>query len=104
VYEWTRPCLLAECLHERDPDTCEAMQTPKPSACPSSRSPHGIRRGALTRMLREGVPEGVVSDRSDVSATFWKRTTIVEPSVSGWKSADSSSEAHDQPTLTTTAP
>lgn len=67
VYEWTRPCLLTECPHERDPDTCEAMQTPRPNECPSSRSPHGIRRGALTRMLREGTPEGVVSDRSDVS-------------------------------------
>lgn len=67
VYEWTRPCVHTECPHERDPATCEATQTPKPSVCPSGRSPHGIRRGALTRMLREGTPEGVVSDRSDVS-------------------------------------
>ena len=67
VYRWTRPCLHTECPHERDPDTCEAMTSFKASTCPSSRSPHGVRRGALTRMLREGTPEQVVSDRSDVS-------------------------------------
>nr|WP_272931348.1 site-specific integrase [Halobacterium noricense] len=67
IYRWTRPCEVGTCPHERDPETCDAMESDQASRCPSSRSPHGIRRGALTRMLRDGTPEQVVSDRSDVS-------------------------------------
>lgn len=67
VYQWTRPCLMAECPHDRDPTSCEAMDDKQASRCPSSRSPHGVRRGAITRMLRDGTPEQVVSDRSNVS-------------------------------------
>lgn len=67
VYRWTRPCLFGDCPHDREPDDCEAVGTRRYNACPSSRSPHGVRRGALTRMLRQGTPEQVVSDRSDVS-------------------------------------
>ncbi|WP_121822848.1 tyrosine-type recombinase/integrase [Halostella salina] len=67
VYMWTRPCVVAECPHDEDPTTCDYMTRRHASECPSSRSPHGIRRGALTRMLREGTPEEIVSDRSNVS-------------------------------------
>jgi integrase len=67
VYRQTRPCVYAECPHERDPETCEAMKTNWASKCPSSRSPHGIRRGSITRALREGVPEEIVSDRMNSS-------------------------------------
>mgnify|MGYP000191635076 CR=1 FL=1 len=67
VYKWTRPCMVADCPHDEDPTTCEYMTREGASQCPSSRSPHGIRRGALTRMLRQGTPEEVVSDRSNVS-------------------------------------
>lgn len=67
IYRWTRPCEVGTCPHERNPETCEAMESDQASRCPSSRSPHGIRRGALTRMLRDGTLEQVVSDRSDVS-------------------------------------
>lgn len=68
VYAWTRPCVVGEgCPHDRDPEDCEAMERDAESKCPSSRSPHAVRRGALTRMLRDGAPEQVVSDRSDVS-------------------------------------
>lgn len=37
------------------------------SQCPSSRSPHGIRRGSITKHLRDGTPEEIVSDRMNVS-------------------------------------
>lgn len=67
IYRWTRPCIVDSCPHDRDPETCEAMESKQANQCPSVRSPHGIRRGALTRMLRDGTPEQVVSDRSDVS-------------------------------------
>ncbi|MFU1780728.1 tyrosine-type recombinase/integrase [Haloarcula japonica] len=67
VYMWTRPCMVADCPHDEDPVTCDYMTRRHASECPSSRSPHGIRRGALTRMLRQGTPEEVVSDRSNVS-------------------------------------
>ncbi|WP_436909925.1 tyrosine-type recombinase/integrase [Halosimplex marinum] len=67
VYKWTRPCMVGECPHDKDPKTCEYMTREGASQCPSSRSPHGIRRGALTRMLRQGTPEEIVSDRSNVS-------------------------------------
>lgn len=68
VYEWTRPCEVgAECPHDRDPETCEAMEPRQASQCPSSKSPHGIRRGAITNHLRNDTPERVVSDRCNVS-------------------------------------
>lgn len=67
VYQWTRPCMVAECPHDRDPDTCEAMSYNTASECPSSRSPHGIRRGSITKHLRDGTPREVVSDRMDVT-------------------------------------
>ena len=68
IYKWTRPCMVADCPHDEDAATCEYMTRRTASGCPSSRSPHGIRRGALTRMLREGTPEEIVSDRSNVTS------------------------------------
>ena len=67
VYKWTRPCVIGECPHDKEPADCEYMTRHTASGCPSSRSPHGIRRGALTRMLRQGTPEEVVGGRSNVS-------------------------------------
>ena len=47
-------------------DSCEAMENNKASTCPSSVSPHAIRRGSITYHLSEDVPEKVVSDRMNV--------------------------------------
>lgn len=69
VYRWTRPCAYSnDCPHERDLDSCEARDHQKQAyhACPSSVSPHAIRRGTITHHLSEDVPEKVVSDRMDV--------------------------------------
>ncbi|WP_144901398.1 tyrosine-type recombinase/integrase [Halobellus captivus] len=68
AYKWTRPCMIGDCPHDKDPVSCEYMSSKHASGCPSSRSPHGIRRGALTRMLRQGTPEEVVSGRSNVTS------------------------------------
>ncbi|PSQ19575.1 integrase [Halobacteriales archaeon QS_8_69_26] len=68
VYRATRPCEYRDCPHDRDPETCEAVgQDDVPSKCPSSRSPHAVRRGAITHHLNREVPPETVSERADVS-------------------------------------
>jgi len=70
-YKWTHPCQYngGECPHGEDMDACQAINGPRraPSTCPSSRSPHAWRRGAITHHLTEDVPVEVVSDRMNVS-------------------------------------
>lgn len=69
VYRQTRPCLKGgECPHGREPEECEAMDDTKKRAskCPSSVSPHALRRGSITHHLSSDVPEKVVSDRMNV--------------------------------------
>jgi len=41
--------------------------------CPSSVSPHAIRRGSITAHLRDDVPKPIVSDRCDVSGDVLDR-------------------------------
>lgn len=68
IYRSSRPCTYGqECPHDRDPEKCEAMDRNKASKCPSSVSPHAIRRGSITHHLSEDVPEKVVGDRMNVS-------------------------------------
>lgn len=59
---------MNECPHDRDIDECEAVgQYNSASKCPSSRSPHALRRGAATKNLNDGMPEEMTSDRMDMS-------------------------------------
>jgi len=67
IYRVTQPCEIGECPHEKDPKVCKYRQHSQRAGCPSSRSPHGIRRGSITDHLREGTPQEVVSDRANVS-------------------------------------
>jgi integrase len=68
VYRWSRPCAIGdECPHDRDPEDCEAMEHGSGSKCPSSVSPHAIRRGSITHSLNNDMPDKVVSDRANVS-------------------------------------
>jgi integrase len=68
VYGFSRPCQVGqECPHGRDPDDCEAVSRDPAAKCPSSVSPHAIRRGAITNHLNSDVPENVVGDRANVS-------------------------------------
>ena len=67
-YRYTRPCMVTqECPHERDIDTCEATSYDEASKCPSTVSPHAIRRGGITHALQEGWPMKAVGDRANVS-------------------------------------
>ena len=69
VYKWSRPCATGkECPHDRNRDGCDAaINLDQASKCPSSVTPHPIRRGYITRLLKEGVSVEVVSDRCNVS-------------------------------------
>lgn len=68
IYAVTRPCMYGQnCPHNRDQTDCEARQYIHASKCPSSVSPHDIRRGSITHLLREEVPKQVVSDRVNSS-------------------------------------
>lgn len=73
-YRWTRPCVIGEpCPHDRDPDECEAMTFDQASSCPSVRSPHDARSGAITAHLMDDVPTEIVSGRMDVSPKILER-------------------------------
>jgi integrase len=69
VYKWSRPCAYGkECPHDRDPEECEAASdVSRASGCPSSVTPHPIRRGYITHLLQSGVHVQVVSDRCNVT-------------------------------------
>ncbi|MGM0606560.1 MAG: tyrosine-type recombinase/integrase, partial [Halobacteriota archaeon] len=74
LYEYTRPCVIGEpCPHNRDPDTCEAMDYNSASKCPSSRSPHDLRSGRVTMYRRSDVPRDVVRDRLNASVDILDR-------------------------------
>ncbi|WP_120245260.1 tyrosine-type recombinase/integrase [Halopiger aswanensis] len=72
IYKWViralHPCTYGECPHDRTPSDCEARSSSSvPSKCPSARSPHAVRRGAITNHLNEETAPETVSERMDVS-------------------------------------
>jgi site-specific recombinase XerD len=67
VYRVTSPCYYGSCPHGRDPDNCVATAYSQGSKCPSSLSPHPVRRGAITAWLNDGHAKELLSDRMDVS-------------------------------------
>ena len=71
VYRWSRPCARGqECPHDRDPEDCEADNNEARDArCPSSVTPHPIRRGYITQLLRAVVPVEIVIHRCNVTPT-----------------------------------
>ena len=67
-YRYTRPCVsTGKCPHNRSPDECDAMKYTTAYKCPSSVSPHALRRGGITHHLSSDVPKDVVSDRANVT-------------------------------------
>jgi site-specific recombinase XerD len=64
----TRPCHYGnDCPHDREINDCEANSFSNATNCPSSVSPHPIRRSAITHWLDEGNSKELLSDRMDVS-------------------------------------
>ncbi|WP_336326522.1 tyrosine-type recombinase/integrase [Halovenus sp. HT40] len=67
-YRYTRPCIsTGQCPHGRDIEDCSATERDNASKCPSSVSPHALRRGGITHALSEEWPMKAVSDRANVS-------------------------------------
>lgn len=62
TYSMTRPC-----QYGGDCRCVEKHNYSYASRCECSRSPHTLRRGSLTNLLRNDVPKQVVGDRADVS-------------------------------------
>lgn len=56
-----------EWSHDRDLGECSAIERDTAYRCPSSVSPHAIRRGSITHSLNSDTPDKVVSDRANVS-------------------------------------
>lgn len=68
IYKLTRPCTYTgECPHDRDIDECEATISKHSSQCPSSQSPHPLRRWSIEHQIESGVSKELLSDRVDVS-------------------------------------
>ncbi|WP_226040372.1 tyrosine-type recombinase/integrase [Natrinema sp. DC36] len=75
IYNLTRPCKYTnECPHEDvDPDECRATSYDYAYECPSSVSPHAIRRSAITHWLNRDWPTRAVADRANVSPKVLER-------------------------------
>lgn len=67
TYELTQPCNYGPCPHDREQRNCEAREHGHQSKCPSSRSPHRIRTGAVTHMRDQGAPIQAVAERVDAT-------------------------------------
>ena len=66
-YVATLPCLHSDCPHGKQRTSCDYTEIKHASKCPSSRSPHRIRTGAVTWMLNAGIPPEVVAQRVNAS-------------------------------------
>lgn len=69
VYRITRPCFYSDgCPHDRDEASCEAATSSESySSCPSSVSPHPVRRSAIMHHLNSNIRKDIASERMAVS-------------------------------------
>ena len=67
-YRQTRPCIsTGDCPHGRDVNSCPGTEYDGAFNCPSTVSPHALRRGAITHALSNDWPTTVTGDRANVS-------------------------------------
>lgn len=68
LYKLTRPCeYTGSCPHDRNIEACEYAKDNHASGCPSSHSPHPLRRWSIEYQIDQFVPKDHLSDRVDVS-------------------------------------
>jgi site-specific recombinase XerD len=80
VYQLSLPCVMRECPHGRQRRNCVWTEQAKSSRCPSSTSPHPVRRGSITWQLNIGRSIGDVADRAattpDVIRRYYDRPDL----------------------------
>ena len=70
----TRPCHYTnKCPHDRVIEDCEGNTFDGSSKCPSSISPHPLRRSAITYHLNHDWPQEKLSERASVSVDVLER-------------------------------
>jgi len=69
VYGMTRPCAYSgRCPHDKEIGECDyATNVSVASKCPTTVSPHAVRKGAITWARRNDIPLEAISERMDVS-------------------------------------
>ena len=69
VYQLSHPCFYTgECPHEEDPATCDyKSNVDYASQCPSSQSPHSVRKASITYWRQRDTPAQQVGERADVN-------------------------------------
>lgn len=70
----TRPCYYSDnCPHDKDIPSCEYNRYDSANGCPSTVSPHPIRRSAISHWLDKGSSKELLSDRMDVSVSVLEK-------------------------------
>lgn len=67
VYRATQPCMTDNCPHGNERSSCEFTEHDKSGGCPSSISPHSVRRSAITAHLDQGTPKEILAERAAVN-------------------------------------
>jgi site-specific recombinase XerD len=69
VYQATQPCWHTDdpCPHDRERRRCEWTRSTKASQCPSSKSPHAVRTGAITFHRDRGFDPKNTAERVNAS-------------------------------------
>jgi site-specific recombinase XerD len=73
VYEATLPCAVVECPHGRRRPSCSYVPRDQSSKCPSSRSPHPVRRGSITWQRNLGIGIEKVASRAATTPDVIRR-------------------------------
>ena len=73
MYQATQPCMAVECPHGKRRPNCEFVPRDSASRCPSTRSPHPIRRGSITWQRNLGFDAETVASRAAATPEVIRR-------------------------------